>query len=217
MSNRRTEKHRNRDTDGTQVTDDMPPLAARIRTVSEAVSISLKEGINEHCLFTFARALKAFEITTRTKLPPNELACVFSSWWNTAKPQLPADADFDEWRFDFEYAYAHVRSPLGANHLKEAIRRADSEPVPTLARRYTSPKITRLVAVCYHLQILTGEGAFFLGVRDTARILGAKHLKRASTVLAGLVRDGVLIEITKGTPGGRKATRFRFAANVPNR
>src|SRR5881392_2681588 len=99
MGNRRTEKHRNRDTEGTQATHDVPCLAAHVTTVLEAVQASLKDGLNEQCLFTFARALKAFECTTRTKLPPAELMCAFSSWWNAAKPQLPADADFDEWRF----------------------------------------------------------------------------------------------------------------------
>jgi len=216
MNNRRTEKHRDRVTDETQATDDVPPLAACVRTLPEAVQVSLKDGVSEQCLFTFARALKAFEFTTRTKLLPADLGCAFASWWNAARPLLPGDPDFDEWRFDFENAYSHARSPLGANHLEEAIRRADSEPTPSRASRYTSSNIKRLVAACYHLQVLAGDGVFFLSVRDAARILGTKQLMKASAVLAGLVRDGVLTEISKGTPGGRKATRFQFNVNLLN-
>jgi len=171
--------------------------------------------VTERSLFNFARALKAFEITIGIKLPPSQLVCAFSSWWNAAKPQLPPDADFDEWRFCFELAYTHARTPLGANHLKEAIRRADSEAAPSLANRYTSPKIKRLLAVCYQLQTCVGDGDFFLSVRDAARILDEKQLKKASAILAGLVRDGVLQEINKGTPGSGKATRFRFNVNPP--
>jgi hypothetical protein len=214
MSYRRTERHRNRDTEGTQGTHDVPPLAACIKTVTEAIQASLKDGLNEQCPFTFARALKAFESTTRTKLPRAELGSIFSSWWTTAKPQLPQDADFDEWRFEFENAYAHARSPLGANHLEAAIRLADSKPMPSQADRYTNPNIKRLVAVCYHLQVFAGEGEFFLSVRDAARILETKHLLKASTRLAGLVRDGILTEVAKGKSGGRQATRFRYNFTV---
>jgi len=50
--------------------------------------------------------------------------------------------------------------------LAEAIRRADSNPMPPQAKRYSSPKLKRLVAVCCQLQLLQGNSPFFLGVRD---------------------------------------------------
>ena len=208
MSYRETEKQRHGDTDETEETEEVPPLAAPVKTLQEAVQISLAAGINDKCLFLFARAIKAFEITNNRRLPPAELQNAFALWWSTAKPILPPDADHDEWRFDFEDTFAKTHAPLGANSLEEAIRRADASPMPPQAGRYSSPKIKRLVAVCYHLQLLQGNSPFFLGVRATARIVGTKNLYQANAMLNGLVSDGVLIHAENGTR--TRATRFRF-------
>lgn len=203
---------RHGDTDDTQETEDVPPLAACVKTLPEAVQLSLIAGLDDKCLFNFARVLKAFEITTNRRLPAAELSAAFAQWWNAAKSLLPSDADFDEWRFDFEATFAKTHAALGANSLQEAIRRADASPLPPQSARYTSPKIMRLVAVRYQLQLLQGKSPFFLGVRDAAKIGGAKGLPQASAWLAGLVRDSVLIEVEKGTR--KRATRFRF--NLPD-
>ncbi len=211
MRYRETEIQRDRGTHDTQETEDVPPLAACVKTLQEAVQLSLKDGLNKDCLFKFARAIKAFEITHDRRLPPAELQSAFSLWWSTAKPLLPPDAEMDEWRFDFQDTYQKTHAALGANSLEEAIRRADADPLPPQAARYSSPKLKRLVAVCYHLQMLQGKSTFFLSVRGAAKITDTKDLMQVSAWLAGLVRDGVLIEVEKGTR--KRATRFRF--NLP--
>jgi hypothetical protein len=210
MSNGDTEKQSYRDTDGTQETQDVPPLAASVKTLPEAVQLSLKTGLTKNSLFLFSRALRAFETTNQRRLPPKEVEVAFSLWWSTAKPLLPPDADFDEWRFVFLDTFEKTKVALGANPLDEAIRRADSNPPPPQAARYTSPGIKRLISVCYHLGSLAGDGTFFLSVRDSAQIFGTKSLPEASAMLVGLVWDGVLDIVTPGKPGGKKATRFRF-------
>jgi hypothetical protein len=208
MSNRETERQRNGETDETQETEEVPPLATSVKTLPEAVQLSLKDGLNKDCLFTFARALKAFEITHDRRLPPEELQVAFALWWSQATALLPPDADFEEWRSDFEDTFARTHSPLGANSLGEAIRRAIAEPLPPQAERYTSPKIKRLVAVCCQLQFLQGNNPFFLGVRDAARIMEIQNLYQANARLKTLVRDNILIVVEKGTR--KRATRFRF-------
>ncbi|HEU5125103.1 MAG TPA: hypothetical protein VFW05_13695 [Verrucomicrobiae bacterium] len=205
------EKLSNGDSDVTEVTEDVPPLAASVKTLQEAVQLSLKHGLTKDCLFKFSRAIKAFEITHDRRLPPPELQAAFAQWWNAAKPSLPPDAEFDEWRFDFEDTFAKTHAPLGANSLEEAIRRANANPESPHIERYASPKIKRLVCVCYHLQLLQGNSPFFLGVRDAAKIGDATGLTQASAWLAGLVRDGILSVVEKGTR--KRATRFRF--NLP--
>lgn len=212
MSNGDTEKQSDGDTDGTQETEDVPPLAASVKTLQEAVQLSLKDQKIKNSLFIFARALKAFEITHNRRLTQAELECAFSLWWSAAKPFLPPDAAHDEWRFNFADTFAKTHAPLGSNSLEEAIRRADASPMPPQSARYTSHKIMRLVAVCYQLQLLQGNSPFFLGVRDAARIMGIKNLYQANAMLGGLVRDGVLSEAEKGTR--KRATRFRF--NLPD-
>lgn len=197
-------------TDDTHDTDEVPPLATSVRSLQEAVRVALDMGVGENCLFNFARALKALEVTTNFNLPPDQREQAFVLWWQTAKPLLPADADSDEYRFLFYDAVTQAKTPLGANPLNEAITRADASPLPAEAARYTSAKLKRLVAVCSHLQVLQGDSPFFLGLRDAASILGTKSLPQARAMLAGLARDGLLTVISKGTPGGRRATRFRF-------
>jgi hypothetical protein len=191
--------------------DDKPPFATRVTTFKEAVQLSLKNGLTENCLFVFARALLAFEATNGIKLQPSDKKGAFTLWWSMAKPLLPAGANFDEWRYEFEAARMGARSPLGANALSEAIHRADTEPLPPQeAERCSSPKIKRLITVCYYLQILAGDNPFFIGVRDAAKILGIKSKFQAAAVLSGLVHDGILREVEKGEQGGRRATRFRY-------
>jgi len=197
-------------TDDTHDTHEVPPLATRVASLQEAVQLALKTGVAEHCMFNLARAIKAFETTVTRKLPENELPIAFELWWTSAKPLLPTDAYPDEYWFVFKDAYAKVRSPLGANPLEEAIRRADSAPAPAEAARYPSPNIKRLVAVCFHLQELAGDAPFFLAVRDAARICRFRKPEKASAFLAGLVGDGILSVVTKGKPGGTEATRFRY-------
>ena len=211
MRNRDTERQRHGDSDDTEETEDVPALAACVKTLQEAVQLSLVAGLDEKCLFTFARALKAFEITTNRRLPQAELPAVFMLWWSSAKPLLSPDEEFDEWRFDFEDTFAKTKSALGANSLEEAVRRADSNPLPPQAERYTSLKLKRLVAICYHLQLLQGRSPFWLGARAAARILVTKNLLQANARLTGLVRDGLLTVVEKGTR--KRSTRFRF--NLP--
>lgn len=196
------------DTQETKETEDVPRLAASVSTLQDAVQISVADGINENSLFTFARALKAFEITQDRRLPAAEVEGAFSLWWATAGPQLPEDADFDEYRLDFLDKFAKTKAPLGSNSLEQAIQRADASPFPEQAARYSSPKIKRLVAVCFHLQMMQGTSPFFLSVRAAAKITQARGLMQASAWLNGLVRDGVLLEVERARASARLASGF---------
>lgn len=198
-----------RATDETHATDDSA-LAAPVGTLQEAAQISLNEGVSENCLFNFARAVKAFEVTTGIKLAKSETGNTFAVWWQMAKPQLPKEAEFDEYLLLFEDAYARVKSPLGSSALTIAVGRAKSSAPPPDAEQFTSPKLRMLVAVCYQLQRLSGSSPFFLSLRDCARILELPRLETASAMLNGLVSRGILIVVEKGIPGPRRATRFRF-------
>ncbi len=190
-------------------------MAAIVSTIPQAVEISLREGVSERTLFEFARALKAFEVTTGARLSPNDLGSAFALWWSTAKSLLPPDADFDEYRFTFDEAFEKARSPLGGNLLQEATRCADTQPLPAAADRYASPGIRRLVGVCCHLQRLQGSSPIIMSVRNAAEIAGKKRPEQGSNLLAGLVRDGILTEVERGAPGGNRASRYRFTARNP--
>lgn len=196
--------------DGTHATQDFPPLATPVNSLPAAAQIALAEKDNKNVLFTLARALKAHEATVKRRLTRDDLDAAFSQWWIQAQLQLPPNPDFDEWRLAFLDTWSKVKSPLGSDQLVGAIHRADTRPLPLQAKRYTSKPISRLVAVCYHLQRFGGASPMYLSVRDAARVLEIKDLTRASRILYGLVQDEVLSIIEKGKPGGKLATRFRY-------
>lgn len=206
-----SEPRSGRVTDATQDSDDSA-LAACVRTLQEAADLSLRDGVDEDCLFRFARALKAFEVTTGHKVDVKDLRIALDDWWHKAKGRLPEDADREEFLLLLEDAFARARTPLGSNVLAEAIKRAEQEPLPKSASAFTALKLRRLIAVCYHLQRLSQNAPFFLGVRDAAKIVGSRSSEHASALLKGLVRRGILKVVESGQPGGRRATRFRFVA-----
>lgn len=212
---------RNGVTHGTQGIHEAPPLAACVRTLPEAVQTSLSERFllpGADPLFVFARAVKAFEVTINKRLSKADLDGAFALWWSSGQSRLLPDSDFDTSRLLFLDAFSKVRAPLGSHPLAEAIRRADAGPPPPEADRYPrSPKLRRLVAVCFHLQALSGDNPFFIGARDAAKVANTAGPHAGLALLNSLVREGVLTLASKGTPGGRRASRYRFNATTSAR
>jgi len=203
-------RHKETETLTIQTKQKIPLLASRVATLPQAVKISLQDEHKENSIFIFCRAIKAFEITTGVKLSHKELEGAFALWWSMARPSLPDGADFDEYRFEFQRIFEKTRTPLGANSFHQAIEQADMCPTPAEAARYESPKIKRLVAVCFQLQLLTGNAPFFISARDAAAVLGTKKPETGLANLGGLVWDGILTIAQKGEPGGNRATRYRY-------
>ena len=205
------ERKRIGESDVMEETDVVPGPMTHVGSIPEAVQITLQNDIDDKTLFNFARALKAFEGTTKSRLKKADQDSAFSLFWNTAKSRLPRDDSYDEWRFQFLQAFAKAKSPLGANHIQAALKLAQQEPPPPQCSRYaSSPKIQLLIAVCFHLQKMAGDGPFFLSIRSAAKIIGTTSLLQASNYLNGLVADTILTEVTHGKPGGKSASRFRF-------
>jgi len=200
-----------RATNETDATDDSA-RSVQVPTIPEAVRLSLTEGITDKTLFKFARAIRAFEMTTGMRIKQSEVSNVFAEWWRTAQAEklLPADASHDEYALLFEDTFARAKVPLGANALYAAIKRAEKASLPEAAKQFTDPKMQKLVGTCYQLQKLTGRVPFFLSVRDCAKIYGTKRLATASAILNGFVSRQILRIAKKGLPGGKLATRFWY-------
>jgi hypothetical protein len=207
-SNGENEKPRNGDTHETQESQEVASFSVRFNTLQEAARVALSTKSRDP-VFTYARAVKAFEKTIGRQIPQKEMAATFNTWWHIAKPTLPADADREEYFFLFGDAYERARVPLGQNVIQEATRRIDLTEPPPEAARYESPKIKRLIHLCHELQLMAGD-SFFLSVRDASRVINCKNLGAVSAFLHGLCRDGVLEEISPGSAGGRRAARFCF-------
>ena len=212
---RETERQRDRDyrdTHDTDETDEVPPSGACVGTLQKAAEMALRDKSNGDPVFRFARAVKAFELHCDARLPENELEAAFNIWWSMATPTLPPGTDRDESLFLFMDAYQKAKTPLGSNVIENAVKSLEKSEPPAEARNYSSPKLKRLVHLCYSLQRMAGDEPFFLSVRDAARVLelSPKSLGMASSFLHGLERDGILYAVERGKVGGHKATRFRY-------
>lgn len=182
--------------------------SGNVFTIQQAVKLSLEDGVGKNSIFVFARAIKAFEKAAR-KSVANELESIFASWWQKAKPYLGDSPDFDYTLDLFRITYEQTRVPLGKNAVDEAIS-LSKENVPEIATSFSSEAYVRLVAVCFHLQKLSGDIPFFLSVRDARRIANVDSIATSSVMMRGLVRRGILTVIEQGQKSGHRATRYRF-------
>ena len=202
------------DSNDTNDADELPPSGACVGTLQKAAQMALADKSNGDPVFKFARAVKAFELTMDARLPETDLPAAFNIWWSEARSALPPETDRDECMFLFLDAYDKAKTPLGSNVIQNALARVAATPPPPEANTYESPKLKILVHLCYELQRIAGDGAFFLSVRDAARAVGlsAKSLHHASAYMRGLVRDGIIEAVEIGKPGGHRATRYRYVA-----
>ncbi len=193
----------------TQATHDSA-VSAPVRSLQQAALMALSKGVGENCCWIFARAVKAFEFDTKSRLDSvDALNGAFAVWWAAAKPSLPADANFDEYRDDFVMCYKKVKTPLGHSTIENAAALSSKRIIPSESEKYGENK-AKLIALCRELQRTVGDGAFFLSVRDAAKVMGTKDLFAARNALGVLVEIGFLTMESKGTLSGRQATRYQF-------
>ncbi len=213
--------HRDTGTQETQDTHDTQEIhethdtqvsafSARVFGLKEAVELSLANGIHEKCLWNYARALKAYELTVGKRLSMKAInGEAFALWWASAAP-LIGDQDEEPWRATFIQAWHKAKAPLGSNPLEQAIQ--STYPLPPNAR-YSERK-QRLISVCQKLQEFAGKKPFYLGLRDASRITGLNNLYAAQAMIGLLVADGMLKIVKQGTAKKRRATEYRMPAST---
>lgn len=200
---------RSRETHDTEETQEVPPLGASVKTLQEAAQRAIIDKSPGDPVFKLCRALRGFELSTGQSLSSNDLGSAFSYWWNFpgARANLEEDLSYDEWQILFLEAFKVARTPLGANVIETAVRNINYKKAPPEAGRYSSPRLKRLVHLCFELQLLNGDAPFFLGSRDAGNVIGCAHI-HAAGFLRGLVSDGVLTLVSVGHRG--KASRYKF-------
>jgi hypothetical protein len=179
-------------------------LPACVATPEDAIEMSLEKKLGKQTLFLFARALRAMEATTGTKIQPPELPGIFAKWWTAARSKLPAGADYTLYLVNFTAAFRRAKVPLHLDPIEEAILYADAnEPRPEFG-----PVIGRLALACERLQQIAGKDPFYIGVRTAANILNIKDFYSAMNVLEWLVSQGFMRCVEKGA--GHRASRFQM-------
>lgn len=133
----------------------------------------------DRLLFAMARHMKTWEKREGRESTAAEKTGVFKAWWPLARAHTDPEMDFyayhTKWLRGCKVVnYGDDDSPLAA-----AWRSAQAQPLPAEATAHRdvpmSPKMQRLVALCYQLQKLQGAEPFYLGSRDAAPLLGTAH------------------------------------------
>ena len=213
QSNRGSEVQSLRETEdqsygATDVTDgsDGSASASRVATLQEAVELALKQPVDKHCMFRFARALKAFEITVDCRLKPEEFEGALRIWWLKASKSLPEGATFDEYLWCLKKDYLDAKTPLGANTLLEALNAAP----PMSYSPKPSDRMKRLKWVLKYLQDSAEDDSFFISFRGAAKVIQSPNVSLAQSMIGALLFDGEM-EITKrGKQGGKRAHRYKL-------
>lgn len=200
---------RTRDTHDTEDTQEVPPPGPSVKTIQEAALAAIVDTSVGDPVFKLCRALKGFEKSTGTKLGQSDLSCAFSYWWNFpgSRADLDDNLTYEENLLLFHEAFKVARTALGENVIETAVRNINYKKLPPEANKYSSPRLKRLVHLCFELQMLNGKDPFFLGSRDAGKVISCAHI-HAAGFLKGLVNDGILILVSVGHRG--RASRYRF-------
>ena len=91
----------------------------------------------------------------------------------------------------------------------ETARNAD---MPACALQYETEEVRLVVKLCRELQRRAGNEPFFLSVSSVNDLIlkAGENRMRGWRILKGLVLDGILQEVEKGTASMRRASSFRY-------
>lgn len=154
--------------------------------------------------FTLARWLKGVFPDHKAM----DLRPIVKEWHQCVLPEIRTK-DFAETWGDFVIGWDKVKFPLGASLDAALSLMCPDRPLPTAITLlgYGSAG-ERLVRICRALQDQQGVGVpFFLSARKAAELLDVDH-SSAAAIFRGLVHDGVLLLISRGS--GAIASRYRM-------
>jgi hypothetical protein len=187
-----------------------PSLCLTVYSVEHAVELALpsKSNQNHDRLFILARAVKSLETQTG-KFTPAQLRDVFSRWYQRAAGFLRPEQTRDDYMTEFMNAYASAKKPLGEGAITDAWKLAQEKPLPPEAiEMFEDDKLRLVVALCRELQIVAGNGPFYLSARTLQGLLKQDGHATAARWLRSLCVLQVIAEVEKG--GGNRASRYRY-------
>jgi hypothetical protein len=166
------------------------------------------EGQRNRRLFSLARALKGkFPDSGAEAMRP-----IVVRWHTLALPRITTK-DFGTSWDEFIYAWGRVRclEGDGSAPIERILARADTSKLPTVAGKYESEVIRRLVKFSRELQREAGDDPFWISNDMLGRLFQIKPMI-AWRALQRLCDDGVLTKVEKHTTN--RATRYRYNKGV---
>jgi hypothetical protein len=119
----------------------------QIANFEEAVNAALPRSLhqNHEALFLLARALKALEANTGTKMTQNNLKHAFALWHPKAAPFLRAGLSRDDYYFEFLEAFKNAKIPLGSDVVSVAWNLVKGKEPPAEALEFESTEVRQLM------------------------------------------------------------------------
>ncbi len=202
-------------TQGTQVTQDVESC---VTVFNVARFVPTARHQTDRLLFGMARHMKTWEKREGRESTVAEKTGVFKAWWPLARGHTDPEMDFHAYHAKWlrgckAVNYGDDDSPLAA-----AWRFAQAQPLPAEATAERggmpmSPKMQRLVALCYQLQKLQGTEPFCLGSRDAAPLLGAAHTT-VFYLLDSLANEvdpsHILKKVSVGSQAARRTNEYLY-------
>lgn len=189
--------------------------SAEAATWSEAIQLAIADSLpvrvhtRHKCVFELARGLKA--VPELGGADPRDLKPYVRRWHELARDRIETQ-DFAETWIDFLHGWPRVQYPKGEEPMAVILARADASELPAVAEEFGAD-VGRLAALCRELQRAAGDGPFYLGCRKAGQLLGVNHAT-ANRWLFLLIAEGVLAEVEKGTQTRRRASRYRYLAEL---
>lgn len=159
-------------------------------------------------LFQLARGVLTLERQRGESLAEADLQRIFSDWYQLSLPYLRPGRAREKYFQEFLEKCDCACQPLDENSLKVAWEKAKTTPLPEAAALLRSQAAKRLLALSWQLQILAGDGPFFVSCYDSARLLEITPQHSA-----GMMRKFSDLKILRVVEAGHegRATRYRFA------
>jgi hypothetical protein len=168
-------------------------------------------GRRRGCLFELARRIRVHP--SLDKEPLKNLKQLVKKWHQLALLAIQTKS-FDETWSDFVEGYNNVDITRCGDSAKQALERADWEPLCAEALQYDSIIVRRLVGLCCQLSVVNPDRQFFLACRKAAELLETSDFKYVARLLQMLTADGIIQELEKGGPKTNKATRYRWLGSA---
>ena len=137
--------------------------------IQEAIYSTLPTGPGQrhYQVFELVRALRAF---LPEEYDREQLKAIAREWHRLATPHMRTKSFSTTWS-DFASGWLRVKSARGRS-FSEAVKRADTEPMPVACCKYDNARHKRLVAICYQLHVQWQGKPFPLSIRQAAKGLG---------------------------------------------
>jgi hypothetical protein len=155
-----------------------------------------KRGTGNALSFALARALRAYEVTSKALLMETEIDEVFHYWFTKSQPLLPPHADEEKSLAHFYKQIRRVRYLPCA--LDAALKRASTLPLPDIPDLNTNE--LKVAALMRELQRDAGEKCFICPVNVIVGFVPLRFAEQARRILFVLEQTGVIECVQRGAP-----------------